>query len=84
MYKSRCDNRLNEITERVISDRKEVESLSKKYEDKYKQAGDVASKLTIEEATFRDIQVLLLQILKKEYSIFIKSWAMRLNVSCIL
>ncbi|KAL7612967.1 hypothetical protein Lser_V15G07089 [Lactuca serriola] len=56
LYKSRCDNRLNEITERVISDRKEVESLSKKYEDKYKQAGDVASKLTIEEATFRDIQ----------------------------
>lgn len=29
----------------------------KKYEEKYKQAGDVASKLTIEEATFRDIQV---------------------------
>lgn len=35
----------------------QVESLSKKYEEKYKQSGDVASKLTIEEATFRDIQV---------------------------
>ena len=35
----------------------QVESLSKKYEEKYKQTGDVASKLTIEEATFRDIQV---------------------------
>lgn len=35
----------------------QVESLSKKYEEKYKQGGDVASKLTIEEATFRDIQV---------------------------
>ncbi|KAJ0703618.1 putative EH domain, EF-hand domain, EF-hand domain pair, EF-Hand 1, calcium-binding protein [Helianthus annuus] len=56
LYKSRCDSRLNEITERVSADRSEVESLSKKYEDKYKQAGDVASKLTIEEATFRDIQ----------------------------
>lgn len=56
LYKSRCDSRLNEITERVSTDKKEVESLSKKYEDKYKQAGDVASKLTIEEATFRDIQ----------------------------
>ncbi|KAG8386557.1 hypothetical protein BUALT_Bualt03G0160700 [Buddleja alternifolia] len=33
-----------------------AESLAKKYEEKYKQAGDVASKLTIEEATFRDIQ----------------------------
>lgn len=56
LYKSRCDSRLNEITERVSTDKREVESLSKKYEDKYKQAGDVASKLTIEEATFRDIQ----------------------------
>ncbi|KAJ0526249.1 putative EH domain, EF-hand domain, EF-hand domain pair, EF-Hand 1, calcium-binding protein [Helianthus annuus] len=56
LYKSRCDSRLNEITERVASDKREVESLSKKYEEKYKQSGDVASKLTIEEATFRDIQ----------------------------
>lgn len=35
----------------------QVESLAKKYEEKYKQVGDVASKLTIEEATFRDLQV---------------------------
>ncbi|KAL8251538.1 hypothetical protein R6Q59_035231 [Mikania micrantha] len=56
LYKSRCDSRLNEITERVSSDKREVESLSKKYEEKYKQSGDVASRLTIEEATFRDIQ----------------------------
>ncbi|XP_077231118.1 uncharacterized protein LOC143864147 [Tasmannia lanceolata] len=56
LYKSRCDNRLNEITERASADRREAESLAKKYEEKYKQVGDVASKLTIEEATFRDIQ----------------------------
>ncbi|KAL5706109.1 hypothetical protein ACHQM5_024317 [Ranunculus cassubicifolius] len=56
LYKSRCDNRLNEITERAIGDKKEAESLAKKYEEKYKQVGDIASKLTIEEATFRDIQ----------------------------
>ncbi|XP_016457705.2 uncharacterized protein LOC107781505 [Nicotiana tabacum] len=56
LYKSRCDNRLNEITERTSADKKEVELLAKKYEEKYKQTGDVASKLTIEEATFRDIQ----------------------------
>jgi len=31
--------------------------LARKYEDKYKQVGGVASKLTLEEATFRDIQV---------------------------
>jgi hypothetical protein len=36
----------------------QVETLGKKYEEKYKQSGDVASKLTIEEATFRDIQVI--------------------------
>ncbi|KAI4297877.1 hypothetical protein L6164_037738 [Bauhinia variegata] len=56
LYKSRCDNRLNEIVERISTDRREVENLAKKYEDKYKQVGDVASKLTTEEATFRDIQ----------------------------
>lgn len=87
LYKSRCDSRLNEITERVSGDKREVslqvmqiycvfhivcylsgpmeelvfqvELLAKKYEEKYKQSGDVASKLTLEEATFRDIQVLL-------------------------
>ncbi|GAV81555.1 efhand_3 domain-containing protein/EF_hand_3 domain-containing protein [Cephalotus follicularis] len=55
-YKSRCDNRFNEITERVSADKREVEILARKYEEKYRQTGDVASKLTIEEATFRDIQ----------------------------
>ncbi|KAK9944397.1 hypothetical protein M0R45_009967 [Rubus argutus] len=50
LYKSRCDN------QRASSDKREVESLAKKYEEKYKQSGDVASKLTIEEATFRDLQ----------------------------
>ncbi|KAL1566675.1 actin cytoskeleton-regulatory complex protein pan1-like [Salvia divinorum] len=56
LYKSRCDNRLNEISEKVVGDKREAELLAKKYEEKYMQAGDVASKLTIEEATFRDIQ----------------------------
>ncbi|GER47015.1 calcium-binding EF hand family protein [Striga asiatica] len=56
LYKSRCDNRLNEISERVVADKREAESLANKYEEKYKQAGDVASRLTIEESTFRDIQ----------------------------
>ncbi|XP_059643375.1 uncharacterized protein LOC132285223 [Cornus florida] len=56
LYKSRCDNRLNEITERASADKREVESLEKKYEEKCKQVGDVASKLTIEEASFRGIQ----------------------------
>ncbi|XP_035540783.1 epidermal growth factor receptor substrate 15-like 1 isoform X1 [Juglans regia] len=56
LYKSRCDNRLNEIIERTSADKREVESLAKKYEDKYKQVGDVASKLTLGEATFRDLQ----------------------------
>ncbi|KAL6521440.1 hypothetical protein OROGR_018009 [Orobanche gracilis] len=56
LYKSRCDNRLNEISEKVVADKREAESLANKYEEKYKQVGDVASKLTIEEATFRDIQ----------------------------
>jgi hypothetical protein len=34
----------------------QAESLSKKYEEKYKQVSEIASKLTVEEAKFRDIQ----------------------------
>ncbi|CAH9145282.1 unnamed protein product [Cuscuta epithymum] len=56
LYKSRCDNRLNEIMERALADKREAELLQKKYEEKYKQVAEVASKLTIEEASFRDIQ----------------------------
>lgn len=36
----------------------QAESLIKKYEEKHKQVAEIASKLTIEEARFRDIQVL--------------------------
>lgn len=35
----------------------QAELLAKKYEEKYKQVAEIASKLTIEEASFRDIQV---------------------------
>ncbi|KAI4336692.1 hypothetical protein L6164_015185 [Bauhinia variegata] len=56
LYKSRCDNRLNEITERASADKREAESLAKKYEEKYKQVAEIASKLSIEEAKFRDTQ----------------------------
>ncbi|KAL3022487.1 hypothetical protein AAZX31_04G016000 [Glycine max] len=56
LYKSRCDNRLNEITERASADKREAESLGKKYEEKYKQVAEIVSKLTVEEAKFRDIQ----------------------------
>lgn len=63
-YKSKCDNRLNEITERAAVDKREVESLAKKYEEKCRKLGDVASKLTIEEATFRDLQERKLELYK--------------------
>ncbi|KAL6645273.1 hypothetical protein ACP70R_016881 [Stipagrostis hirtigluma subsp. patula] len=56
LYRSRCENRLNEITERASSDKREVESLAKKYEEKYKQVADLASKLAVEEHAFRDVQ----------------------------
>uniref|UniRef100_A0A7N0T036 Uncharacterized protein n=1 Tax=Kalanchoe fedtschenkoi TaxID=63787 RepID=A0A7N0T036_KALFE len=56
LYKSRCDNRLNEITERALADKREAESLGKKYEEKYKQVAELHSKLTIEEAKYRDVQ----------------------------
>ncbi|XP_030478678.1 uncharacterized protein LOC115695742 isoform X2 [Cannabis sativa] len=56
LYKSRCDNKLNEITERASSNKREAELMGKKYEEKYKHVAEIASKLTIEEATFCDIQ----------------------------
>ncbi|KFK44188.1 hypothetical protein AALP_AA1G226100 [Arabis alpina] len=56
LYKSRCDNRLNEISERASSDKREAETLAKKYEEKYKQVAEIGSKLTIEEARFREIE----------------------------
>lgn len=56
LYKSRCDNRLNEITERASSDKREAEFVTKKYEEKYKQVAEIASKLAMEDARFRDLQ----------------------------
>ncbi|XP_074273428.1 uncharacterized protein LOC141597021 [Silene latifolia] len=56
LYKSRCDNRLNEIIERASADKREAEILGKKYEEKYKQVAEIASKMTIEEAKFREYQ----------------------------
>lgn len=56
LYKSRCDNRINEITERAAADKREVESLSKRYEEKLKQAGESSARMASEEAAFRDIQ----------------------------
>ncbi|KZV40849.1 hypothetical protein F511_29201 [Dorcoceras hygrometricum] len=56
LYKSRCDNRLNEITERARADKGESELLEKKYQEKYKLVAEIHSKLTLEEASFREIQ----------------------------
>lgn len=36
----------------------QAELLAKKYEEKYKQVAEIASKLTIEEAMFREVQVI--------------------------
>ncbi|XP_006656521.1 epidermal growth factor receptor substrate 15-like 1 [Oryza brachyantha] len=62
LYKSRCDNRLNEVSERMSSDKREVQSLAAKYDERCKKVGDVASKLSMDEATFREIQEKKLEI----------------------
>lgn len=56
LFKTRCDNRLAEVTERSASEKREVEILSKKYDEKFKQAGESNSRLQMEEAVFRDLQ----------------------------
>ena len=43
----------------------QVESLAKKYEEKYKQVAELASKLAVEEAAYRDVQVCLFYTLEK-------------------
>lgn len=45
----------------------QAELLGKKYEEKYKQVAEIASKLTIEEAAFREIQVISHCILYKRF-----------------
>lgn len=44
----------------------QVELLAKKYEEKYKQVGEIASKLAIEEAKYRDIQVYTSRYVRKD------------------
>ncbi|KAI5066215.1 hypothetical protein GOP47_0018839 [Adiantum capillus-veneris] len=56
LFKTRCDNRLAEITDKAAADKREVESLAKRYDEKYKQAGESQSRLHADEAAFRDIQ----------------------------
>ncbi|XP_074268478.1 uncharacterized protein LOC141591883 isoform X2 [Silene latifolia] len=46
----------NEIIERASADKREAGLLGKKYEGKYKQVEEIASKLTIERAKFREYQ----------------------------
>lgn len=41
--------------------------LAKKYEEKYKQVAEIASKLTIEEAKFRELQVMTIYNLYESY-----------------
>ncbi|XP_066370532.1 uncharacterized protein [Miscanthus floridulus] len=62
LYKSRCENRFNEVSESMSADKREVQSLSAKYDERCKKVGDVASKLTMDEATFREIQEKKLEI----------------------
>ncbi|KAG6549724.1 hypothetical protein Mapa_008704 [Marchantia paleacea] len=56
LFKSRCDNRLAEIQERVSADKREMEALAKRYDERFKAGGEVNSRLVAEEAAFRDIQ----------------------------
>ncbi|CAM6050256.1 unnamed protein product [Sphagnum compactum] len=62
LFKSRCDNRLNEVIERAAADKREVDALAKKYDRKFKTTGEVTSQFQAEESAFRDIQEKKMQI----------------------
>lgn len=46
----------------------QAEFVTKKYEEKYKQVAEIASKLAMEDARFRDLQVKLLSCMKRRPS----------------
>lgn len=56
LFKTRCENRLAEISDKAAADKREVESLAKRYDEKYKQAAESQSRLLSDEAVFRDVQ----------------------------
>eukprot|EP00850_Spirogloea_muscicola_P014874 SM000110S18881 [mRNA] locus=s110:56750:62622:- [translate_table: standard] len=56
LFKTRCDNRLHEVTERAALEKREVEQLSKRYNDRYKAAEGVMTRLQLEEKAFKDVQ----------------------------
>ncbi|XP_024402294.1 uncharacterized protein [Physcomitrium patens] len=56
LFKSRCDNKLSEITEKAAADKREVDSLAKKYDEKFKAAAEVNAQLAVENANLRDAQ----------------------------
>ncbi|CAK9220864.1 unnamed protein product [Sphagnum troendelagicum] len=62
LFKSRCDNRLNEVIERAAADKREVDALATKYDRKFKTTGEVTSQFQAEESAFRDIQEKKMQI----------------------
>ncbi|GBG76552.1 hypothetical protein CBR_g22300 [Chara braunii] len=55
LFKSRCDNRLVEMEGRLEQEKKEVELLSKKYDEKFKQSEGLNSRLLAEEAALKDL-----------------------------
>ncbi|GBG88324.1 hypothetical protein CBR_g46891 [Chara braunii] len=55
LFKSRCDNRLVEMEGRLEQEKKEVEVLSKKYDEKFKQSEGLSSRLLAEEAALKDL-----------------------------
>ncbi|KAG0605340.1 hypothetical protein M758_9G050500 [Ceratodon purpureus] len=63
LFKSRCDNKLSEITERAAGDKREVDSLAKKYDEKFKAAAEVNAQLAVENAKLREVQEKKMELL---------------------
>lgn len=63
LFKSRCDNKLSEISERAAADKREVESLAKKYDEKFKAAAEVNGQLALENAALKDVQEKKMELL---------------------
>ncbi|KAH7373007.1 hypothetical protein KP509_17G032800 [Ceratopteris richardii] len=56
LFKTRCDNRVAETVDKAAADKREVESLAKRYDEKYKQAGESQARLLADEAAFRVLE----------------------------
>ncbi|XP_024380036.1 uncharacterized protein [Physcomitrium patens] len=63
LFKTKCDNKITETTERTAAGKREVESLAKKYDEKFKAAAELNAQLAVQNSALRETQEKKLELL---------------------